>query len=255
MAENHEKHVGNVWVAPLAALQFLTIAPPLIRRRFTAQEMGWSVGFFPLVGMLLGLVLAGLRWGLGYLLPPGVSAVLVLAAWVLMTGALHLDGFLDACDGLLGGHTPERRLEIMRDERVGAFGVIGGMLLLLLKYSTLVTLEPIARLILVPTLGRWGMALAVVGFPYARTSGTGRVFKDYAGWRQMALATAIVLPAAWIAAGGMGLAGIALTGILVFALARFVLARLPGLTGDVYGAICEAVEASVLLLCVIWPGV
>lgn len=253
MAENHEKQTSDIWVAPLAALQFLTIVPPIIRRRFTAQEMGWSVGFFPLVGLLLGLVLAGLRWGSGYLLPPGVAAVLVLAAWVLMTGALHLDGLLDACDGLLGGYTPERRLEIMHDERVGAFGVIGGMLLLLLKYSALVTLGPVARLILVPVLGRWGMVLAVVGFPYARTSGTGRVFKDYAGWHQMALATAIVLPVAWIVAGGMGLAGMALTGVLVFALARFALARLPGLTGDVYGAICELVEATVLLLCVIWP--
>jgi adenosylcobinamide-GDP ribazoletransferase len=254
MAEgNHKKQVSNVWVAPFAALQFLTLVPPIIHRRFTVQEMGWSVGFFPLVGVLLGLVLAGLRWGSGYLLPPGVSAVLVLTAWVLMTGALHLDGFLDACDGLLGGHAPEARLEIMHDERVGAFGVIGGVLLLLLKYSALVTLEPIARLILVPTLGRWGMVWAVIGFPYARASGAGRVFKDYAGWRQMALATAVVLPTAWIVAGGVGLVGIVLTGILVFALARFALVRLPGLTGDVYGAICEIVEAVVLLLCVIWP--
>lgn len=252
--ESLEEPAGTVWIAPFAALQFLTVVPPIIRRRFTAQEMGWAVGFFPLVGILLGLLLAGLYWGLEHLFPQAIAAVLVLAAWVWTTGALHLDGFLDTCDGLWGGHTPQARLEIMRDERVGAFGVIGGVLLLLSKYSALVALGCAGGLVLAPALGRWGMALAIVGFPYARPSGTGRVFKDYAGRKQLALATAIVLPAAWLVGGWLGLAGVALGGLVVFGLARFALARLPGLTGDVYGAVCEMVETLALLGCVVGSG-
>lgn len=246
--ESREEPQGRVWIAPFAALQFLTIVPPIIWRRFMAREMGWAVGFFPLIGILLGLLLAGFRHGLAYVLPPQVVAVLVLAAWVWATGALHLDGFLDACDGLLGGHTPESRMAIMRDERVGAFGVIGGVFLVLLKYASLVAPGRSAGLILAPALGRWGMALAIVAFPYARPSGTGRVFKDYAGPKQLALATAIVLLAVWLIGGWFGLAGVALSGLVVLGLSRFALARLPGLTGDVYGAICELVETCVLVL-------
>jgi adenosylcobinamide-GDP ribazoletransferase len=250
MAEGREpERQGSGWVAPIAALQFLTVAPPLVRRMFTAWEMGRAVGFFPLVGALLGLLLAGLNWGLGRAFPAGVSAVLVLAAWVLASGALHLDGFLDACDGLFGGHTPESRMAIMRDERVGAFGVTGGVLLLLLKAAALtVASDPVAALLLASTLGRWGMALAIVAFPYARPAGLGRAMKDHAGWREVALATIIALPVAWFAGGWIGLAAVALAGVVVLSVARFALARLPGLTGDIYGAMCEAVEAAVLLL-------
>ena len=126
-------------VAPLAAVQFLTLVPPIVRRPFTPVEMGWAVGCFPLVGLLLGGLLAGLDWALVHIFPSGISAVLVIAAWVIVTGALHLDGFLDACDGLFGGYTPVSRLHIMHDERVGAFGLAGGVLLLLIKVASLAT--------------------------------------------------------------------------------------------------------------------
>jgi adenosylcobinamide-GDP ribazoletransferase len=235
--------------APLAALQFLTLAPPIVRRAFTAEELGWAVGFFPLVGTLLGGVLAGLNWAAGRAFPPGVSAAVVLAAWVAFTGALHLDGFLDACDGLFGGRTPESRLHIMRDERVGAFGLAGGALLLLLKYTALAAIPSRNEaLFLAPTLGRWGMALAVVAFPYARAEGLGRTMKDQAGWLQAVLATVVALAVAWLAGSWWGLAALVLAGAATWALGRFVLTRLPGLTGDVYGAVCETLETLVLLL-------
>jgi adenosylcobinamide-GDP ribazoletransferase len=220
-----------------------------VRRTFTPQEMGRAVGYFPLVGALLGTLLAGLDRALASIFPAGVSTVLVLAAWVVATGALHLDGFLDACDGLFGGYTPEARLEIMRDERVGAFGLAGGVLLLLLKTTALAaTPSRATSLLLAPTLARWGMALAVVAFPYARPKGLGRAMKDHASWGQVALATAIGLAVAWLAAGWLGLVALALAGATAWAVARFVLARLPGLTGDVYGAISETVEVVILLL-------
>ena len=245
-------------VAPLAAVQFLTLAPPIVRRPFTPVEMGWAVGCFPLVGLLLGGLLAGLDWVLVHIFPSstcpsgvcpsGVSAALVIAGWVIVTGALHLDGFLDACDGLFGGHTPESRLHIMRDERVGAFGLAGGVLLLLVKVASLATVSHRAvPLLLAPTLARWGMTMAVVLFPYARAEGLGRAMKDHAGWGQAALATATALGVAWLAGGWSGLVAAALAVAAAWALARFTLARLPGLTGDIYGAICESIEVLVLL--------
>ncbi len=233
---------------PFAALQFLTIVPPLIRRPFTADELGRSVGWFAAVGLLIGGALAGVDYGLGFVFPPGVAAALVLAAWVLVTGALHLDGFLDTCDGLFGGHTPEARLRIMRDERAGAFAVIGGVLLLLVKYACLAALANRTEALLVaPTVGRGAMAVAVVAFPYARAEGLGRAMKDRAGAWQAVLAAATAVLTAGLAAGWLGLAAVGVAAPATLAGAALVLRRLPGLTGDVYGALCEVIEALALL--------
>jgi cobalamin 5'-phosphate synthase/cobalamin synthase len=241
------------WLTGLpAAVQFLTVAPPLVRRPFTAQELGRSVGWFPLVGALIGGFLAGSDWLLGLAFPPGVTAALVLAAWVLCTGALHLDGFLDSCDGLFGGHTPEARLRIMRDERAGAFAVIGGLLLLLLKYAALAgNSDRLAALVVAPVLGRWGMAAAVVGFPYGRAEGLGRAMKDHAGWPAAALAGGIALAVVAVAdfsAGWRAPVALLVAAAITWAAGRFALRRVPGLTGDVYGALCELGEAAVLLV-------
>jgi adenosylcobinamide-GDP ribazoletransferase len=261
MAEEHEIEKprtgrglfqsGGSWLLapPLAALQFLTVVPPIVRRPFTPVEMGRAVGYFPLVGALLGGVLVGLNWSLAHIFPQAVSVVLLLTAWVAGTGALHLDGFLDTCDGLFGGHTPESRLDIMHDERVGAFGMAGGVLLLLLKIAAMAVAPRRAMaLLLAPILGRWGMTLAVTIFPYARPEGLGRAMKDHAGWGQIVVATASALAVAWLAGGWPGVAAMALAGVVTWATARLALARLPGLTGDVYGTICETVEVVVLLL-------
>ena len=247
--ENESGLISKLIIPPLAALQFLTLSPPIVRRFFTPEEMGRAVGFFPLVGAMLGAMLAGLDWALVHVFPTGVSTVLVLAVWVIATGALHLDGFLDTCDGLFGGFTPESRLKIMRDERVGAFGMAGGVLLLLLKTTALYAAPDRGiSLLLAPTLGRWGMTLAVIAFPYARPKGLGRAMKDHAGWEQLVLATAIGLAVVWFAGGWLGLVSMGLAGATAWAVARFVLPRITGLTGDVYGAICEMVEVAILLL-------
>jgi adenosylcobinamide-GDP ribazoletransferase len=238
------------WFAPLlAAVQFLTVAPSFCRRPFTPRELGRAVGWFPLVGLLLGLLLAGLDRTLGLVFVPGVTAALVLVAWVVATGALHLDGFLDSCDGLFGGRTPEARLRIMRDERAGAFAVVGGVLLLLVKYAALAGIaDRLAVLIVAPVLGRWAMALAVVAFPYARAEGLGRDIKNHARWPQAVLAVVTAGLAAGLAGGWRGLAALTLASVMPWLAALFVRRRLPGFTGDIYGALCEMVEALVLLV-------
>lgn len=166
-------------VALIAALQFLLVSPVFIRREFTPQELGRATGFYPLVGLMLGGLLAGADFLLGHLLPVQVRSALVLALWLVLTGGLHFDGFLDACDGLLGGSTPERRMEIIRDEHTGAYALAGGALLLLVLFSSLnsIASERWAALLLAPVLGRWGMTLAMVAFPYARPAGLGRDIK------------------------------------------------------------------------------
>lgn len=236
-------------IALLAAFQFLTIMPPVVRRAFTAPELGRAVGFFPLVGLAIGALMLAVDGGLRLFFPVEVVAALVLGSWLVITRGLHFDGFLDSCDGLFGGFTPEKRLDIMRDSRVGAFGVAGGGLLLLSKYAALLTLSnrP-SGIVLAPVLARWGMALAILFFPYARTQGLGRDMKDNAHAPQLILASALALAAAWLLDQWLGLLAVALTGLALFVIARFALSRIPGLTGDIYGAICELMELLVLLL-------
>jgi len=234
-------------ISLFTAFQFLTTFPAVIRHAFSAQELGRAVGFFPLVGLALGGVLYGLDYSLSLVFPLPVTAILVLAAWLLLTRALHFDGFLDTCDGLFGGFTPERRLEIMRDSRVGAFGVAGGGLLLLAKYAALVSLQGLSGLVFAPVLGRWVLSIAIFAYPYAREKGLGRDMKDNVRWPQVILATVVAVIVAWLLAGWMGLLAFALAGIVLWLGAGFVLRRIPGLTGDSYGALCELTELAVLL--------
>ena len=134
--------IGPRWIDAMiaglaAAVQFLTIVPPLVRRPFTDAEMGRAVGWFPFVGLLIGGLLVLVDLGVRRLWPAGVSAALLLAAWIIVTGGLHLDGLMDYCDGLFGGRTVEDRLRILRDPRIGSFALIGGVLVMLTKWSIL----------------------------------------------------------------------------------------------------------------------
>jgi adenosylcobinamide-GDP ribazoletransferase len=235
-------------ISLLTAFQFLTTFPAVIRRSFTAGELGRAVAFFPLVGLALGGVFYGLESGLRLAFPLPVTAVFILAAWLLLTRALHFDGFLDTCDGLFGGFTPERRLEIMRDSRVGAFGVAGGGLLLLAKYAAIVSLPHLSGLLLAPVLGRWVLSTAIFAYPYAREKGLGRDMKDNVRWPQVTLATVVTMLISWLFAGWTGLLAFILVGIVLWLGASFILRRIPGLTGDSYGALCELGELVALLL-------
>ena len=232
----------------LAAFQFLTTFPAIVRRAFTPHELGRAVGYFPLVGLALGGVLYGLGSGLQMIFPEAVVAVLILAVWLLLTRALHFDGFLDTCDGLFGGFTSERRLEIMRDSRVGAFGVVGGGILLLAKYTAIISIPHLYGLLLAPVMGRWALSIAIFAYPYARVKGLGRDMKDNTRWPQIIIATTITLLAAWLFAGWTGLLAFGISGVVLWLGAGFIRRRIPGLTGDSYGALCEIVELAVLLL-------
>ena len=232
----------------IAAFQFLTISPTLIKRMFTAQEMGRAVGWFPLVGVVLGLLLYGINHMAQLIFPVSVSAAITLFAWVMFTRAFHLDGFMDTCDGLFGGFTAERRLEIMKDSRMGAFGVAGGVLILLTQYAALsASTNLFVALILATTLGRWSSPLVIYWFPYAREDGLGIEMKRNVGWREVLLATSIMSITAWLVYGWPGFLFMVAAAAIGFLVAVYTLRLLPGLTGDIYGTVTSLVEMFTLV--------
>lgn len=216
--------------------------------------MGRSLVFFPLVGLFIGLLLAAIYWALSFILPLPVVIGLVIAALAVITGALHLDGFIDSMDGLFIGGSPEKRLEVMKDSRAGSFGVVGAFLLLLLKFLSLENLPESSRLfslILMPVLSRWCVLWPLSLFPYARPQGLGKAFKFQATWSRVIIAT---LLAAAISIAIFKLQGIIIMAglwIIIMLAALFINRRLSGLTGDSYGAIIELGDLSVLLLILI----
>jgi adenosylcobinamide-GDP ribazoletransferase len=229
--------------------------------------MSSSLPWFPLVGALIGSALAVLDWVLRPIVALPVRDAALLAAAAVITGMLHLDGFVDCCDALLGARPVERRLEILKDSRVGAYGAIGVALLLITRFAALGELGgsgPLRVLTLVaaPLLGRWGIVYAVTCFPYARQQGLGSLFRRRPGYliaaTGMALALlALITGVMQLVLGNGSLAGTALLLALLAIVALLVTLsgciwasrRLGGgLTGDTYGAINELVEVAVLAL-------
>jgi adenosylcobinamide-GDP ribazoletransferase len=238
----------------LAAFQFLTIFPTVIKRMFTAQEMGRAVGWFPLVGVTLGFALYGVNYAARLIFPPMVSAALTLIAWVAFTRFFHLDGFMDSLDGLFGGWTPERRLEIMKDSRMGAFGTIGGILVLLTKFAALSSTSALfPSIMLAATLGRWASPLVIYAFPYAREDGLGYDMKSNVTMREIIIATVIASTTSWLVFGWLGFAFMLGAAIIAFLTAAYAMRLLPGLTGDIYGAVTTVVEMLALAAFTVLP--
>ena len=235
-------------ISIIAAFQFLTIFPTLVHRMFTPQEMGRAVGWFPLVGIALGMLLYGVNYAAQLIFPASVSAALTLFAWIIFTRAFHLDGFMDTCDGLFGGWTTERRLEIMKDSRVGVFGVAGGVLVLLSQYSALLSSTNLfAALVLAGTLGRWASPLVIYAFPYAREDGLGNEMKRNVRIKEIVLATLIAGITIWFVYGWKGLILMLGAAAIGFLVAFYALRLLSGLTGDIYGTVTTLVEMLVLI--------
>jgi adenosylcobinamide-GDP ribazoletransferase len=233
----------------LAAVFFTRLPLPSLDTLRPEDERR-ATAYWPLLGACIGAVIAGVWWLAARIWPPGIAAGLALTAGLLLTGALHEDGFADVCDGLGGGRTRERALEIMRDSRVGAFGAIGLVMLLTLKWQALAALPPAAlpgTLIVAHTLSRGILVPMTLALTYARTDNRvaqrmgARPDARLAGTAALALAPLLLLPpAAW-------------PGCLVAAAAVWLVCylwfrrRLGGYTGDCLGATQQLCEAAVLL--------
>lgn len=226
-------------------------------------EMAAALPWFPAVGAAIGGLTALVDWALAPVFSVGVRDVILVALPLLLTGMLHADGFVDCCDALLGHRSVERRLEILRDSRVGAYGALGGALLLLARYAALGALQPPERalaLVVAPLLGRWGIVYAVTRYRYARSSGLGASFRarmsHLLGASAVGLALLVIVWAGVAATTGMY--GAAALMLALLALAAIVVSvcwpawasrRLGGgLTGDTYGALNELAELAVLTL-------
>ncbi len=235
----------------LAALRFLTIFRVRRWGEVTPEALARSTGYFPLVGIIIGLILAGAYWLLHFILPSNVVSGLLLVGVAVLSGGLHLDGFIDTMDGIGGHKTAEARWQVMRDSGAGAFGIAGVFLLLLVKYTSLTSVPPtvmMPTLVLMPTVSRWAMVYAVFAYPYARPSGLGTVFKEGTSWHRFLIATSITLAVTiplFRLAGLVIMLGVWLT---TLAMAYYLKGKFSGLTGDTYGAINEVAEVTALIM-------
>lgn len=233
----------------LTAFNLMTTLPLPASKDWQTGDSGRASVWYPFVGLVIG----GLTWlmwmGASRLSQSAapVAGILTLVVWVTLTGGLHLDGLADCSDGLLASTTIERRLEIMKDPRLGTFGGISLILVLLLKAAVLSSLTPQSALgiILAASLARWCILPAGL-LPLARPSGMGADFK--AGFRNWFIAAGAVIPLALsIALGARGLVSLA-AGLLAAALVlRLAQSRINGVTGDVFGMTVEVVEVVSLL--------
>ncbi|MEB3357392.1 MAG: adenosylcobinamide-GDP ribazoletransferase [Synechococcales bacterium] len=216
----------------------------------------------PLVGLLIGGLLAGVDWGAASLgLPPLTRSALVVVTWVALTGGLHLDGVMDTADGL--AVPAERRLAVMADSHSGAFGVMAAIALLLLKTAALSDLHQArwVALLLAPGWGRWGQQVAIVQYPYLKPAGKGAFHKaalPSQWWLLPGGALMLTVTGLGMASGQIsGIAGaIAAFGGMLFAIAipAWFARKLGGHTGDTYGAVVEWTEVMVLILLLLCGG-
>lgn len=236
------------------AFRFLTIIPVPVKGPEKEDPIGHSLAYFPLVGLFIGLLLAGIDRSFSFILPHPVVTGFVIASLVTITGALHLDGFIDSMDGLFICGSSEKRLEVMKDSRAGSFGVAGAFLLLLIKYLSLENLPQSVQLfglILMPALSRWCVVWPIIIFPSARPWGLGQSFKSRANWSRAIAATLFAMAIAIALFKLKGLIIMAGLWIISMLAALFINRRLSGLTGDSYGAIIEIGDLVSLLLVLI----
>ncbi|WP_027716681.1 adenosylcobinamide-GDP ribazoletransferase [Desulfuromonas sp. TF] len=231
---------------------FLTVLPVARELSMEPPRLGRSMAFFPAVGLVLGLALVVLNWVLTPLIPRAVLDCLLILILIALTGALHLDGIADLIDGLAGGKDKASVLRIMKDSRVGAMGVVGLVMVLLLKYLSLYN-TPLdmksGALIFAPAAGRWVQVVLASFCRYVRSEGgTGSAFVEHVGEREALIATGTLLLAAIVLFGMKGFFLIFLLGLAVMALIRYFEIRLGGVTGDVLGASTELIEVFTLLL-------
>lgn len=227
------------------AIRFLTVLKWPSRLGATGPLSGRAAPFFPVVGALVGAVLAGIDAGARAVFSEGVAAAAVLATGAWLTGGLHLDGFADTCDGAFSGQQREKVLAIMRDSRSGALAVSSVVILLLLKFSLLVSLPAPLRpgIILVMVVGgRWSMVYAAAVYPYARPDGgLGRDFIASTGRRELTVASLVSLLLFLAVLPGLYWA-VPVCALIVGLGARWLANRVGGMTGDTLGAMSEVGE-------------
>ena len=235
----------------ITALQFLTRIHVKNQPDLTIEDFGRSTKFFPLVGEILGLIYLLATWCLIAVFGWAnfVTTILVLLP-VLVTGGLLLDGYMDTADGVFSARDRERKLEIMKDSRVGSFGVIALVALMMVNWTVLRDIKLVlimTALFIMPIIGRMAMVMVIAFFPYARKEGMGKAFADMADKETVAIAgmTTILFVVPW---GQAAIAALAAGLGFAWLLGVWLTSKLGGLTGDTYGAIETLTETMVLVV-------
>jgi len=247
-------------IKPLSiSLGFLTVLPIPVKGELRPADMGKAMAFFPVAGAVIGGVLISADIVLSSILAGAVVDFILIAVLALITGGIHLDGLADTFDGLYGGKTREDALSIMKDSRVGAIGAVSLIIVIGLKYTTLISYPQVlphgakyAALLLMPLLSRWSMVLTASLSVYARMSGgTGKDFVETVSPLSLLTATIFASVAAGVMMGWRGILVIAIIGAITLTGVIYFKKRLGGVTGDVLGAVNEVNEVMVLLFILI----
>ena len=243
----------------VVALQFLTLFPVRARGPLAPGELGRSLIFFPVIGAVIGGIMALVGSTLATIAPPLLTAAIIVALGLALTGVLHFDGLLDTVDGLFGGVHIEDRLAIMRDSRVGSFALAAGIcdvLFRLVTVNILVDTGALGGLLMAATGSRCAMVYAVVAFKPARDSGFSSDFRVGTNALTVVLAALIALVVGYAAVGPASLVLMACAFTLTHFAGMLAVSKVGGLTGDVYGAVNEIVEVGILIaLALWWPSV
>ncbi|MEE9395374.1 MAG: adenosylcobinamide-GDP ribazoletransferase [Methylococcales bacterium] len=235
----------------LIALQFLTVIPVHLTNQPTEREIGRSILYYPLIGLLIGFLITGVNSALTQI-PDLLRAALILLLWITITGFLHLDGLADSADAWVGGRgNRDRTLAIMKDPQCGPAGVVMLIAILLIKFSALAEFESTDHkigLIFIPVMGRTVLLPLFLTTPYVRQKGLGTHLVTYVP-HQAALIVILFVVLSHI----LILKTIAITLIIavvfIFVILRQIMInRIGGTTGDTAGALVELTEATILAL-------
>jgi adenosylcobinamide-GDP ribazoletransferase len=228
----------------LVALGFLTIIP-IKRQPKDEKDLATSASFFPFVGLFIGGILLLVDYVGRFVFLEGGRSLILIGVWVLLTGGLHLDGFIDTVDGIWGGTEKEEILRIMRDPKIGVMGTVCLFLLLGLKVCFLLEiLYPLRYkvILLAPTLGRWAMVSSVYFSRPVREDGKGRLFLIGIGRREFLVSSLLPFLGGYWAFGKGVLFLLAMVSGLVGGIVWFMRWKIGGMTGDTIGFVCELTE-------------
>jgi adenosylcobinamide-GDP ribazoletransferase len=241
------------------AVQFLTRLPLRTDKMFTPERMAQAPRYFPLVGILVGLVSAGVFWLAALVLPGYLAALLAVSAGLLLTGAFHEDGLADTFDGIGGGHTPVRALEIMKDSRLGTYGAASLFLALAIKVGALSAMPPIwvcAALPVAHCVSRFSAVCVIATSRYVREEGTGKPVAT-------GISAASLIISGFTALGAVAVGAVLfpvvslLSGVVSLCFAHVLMRlffepKLGGYTGDTLGSVQQASEIGFYLGLLAW---
>ncbi|NOG85122.1 MAG: adenosylcobinamide-GDP ribazoletransferase [Planctomycetes bacterium] len=257
-------------------LQFLTAVPIAKSQRRRIPKISNIAFWFPIVGICIGIVLTGFYLLVLQLFPDLIADAIILIVYIAMTGGFHLDGFADSCDGLLGGNNRESRLEIMRDSRVGAYGVICLIVTIGLKYLCLVSIDPKSMvgislffdqdvmgrispvllsafekgkiLLFMCVVGRWSQILCASISTYARDdAGTGQIIVETLNLKHLLFSSLVPGILVFFFCGLKSIYVLFIVLIVCIMFTSYVKGKIGGMTGDTLGAANEISELIVLL--------